>query len=273
MMIGTRLKAATLVAIGALAIAGPASAHRMWMMPSTFTLSGEEQYITVDGAISNNLFFPNHVALSLEDVSITRPDGSVVDPENGSTLKFRSVFDVKLDQQGTYRISETGSLYWAMWKENGEEEWRRGSWEYLVAEGYDKKDGVSFQQSKRRVETFVTLGAPSTGAFQPTNQGLELQPITHPNDVYVGEDVQFRMLSDGQPAKDIEVEIVMGQDRYRDSENGLKVKTNADGVFTFSVGQPGQYWLSAGGEGTTTAHGHEMEQFISYVATIEALPS
>lgn len=273
MMIGTRFKAAILATVGTLAVAGPANAHRMWMMPSTFTLSGEEQYITVDGAISNNLFFPNHVALSLEDVSITRPDGSVADPENGSTLKFRSVFDVKLDQQGTYRIAETGATYFASWEEDGETRRRRGSWDRLTSEGLTERDGVQFMESRRRVETFVTLGAPSDGAFKPVGAGLELQPVTHPNDVYVGEEVSFKFLLNGKPAGDVEVEIVKGQDRYRNAENLVSVKTDADGVFKFVPEQAGQYWLSAGAQGETTAHGHNMRQSISYVATIEALPS
>ncbi len=273
MKISSALKFASLAAVSAMIVTAPASAHRMWMMPSTFTLSGDEQYITVDGAISNNLFFPNHVPLSLDDVTITRPDGSTAKPENGSTLKFRSVFDVKLDQQGTYRISETGATYFATWEENGETQRRRGSWERLMADGLDKKGGVQFMESRRRVETFVTLGAPSATAFKPVNAGLELQPVTHPNDVYVGEEVQFKLMLNGEPARDIEVDIVKGQDRYRNSENLLKVKAGADGVFSFTLEQPGQYWLSAGGRGQTNAHGRSMAQAISYVATIEALPS
>lgn len=273
MRIGNRVKGVSLAVIAAAVLAAPASAHRMWMMPSTFTLSGEEQYITVDGAISNNLFFPNHVALSLADVSITRPDGTKAEPENGSTLKFRSVFDVKLDQQGTYRISETGAMYFATWQENGETQRRRGSWERLMADGLDQKDGVEFMQSRRRVETFVTLGAPSEGAFAPTGEGLELQPVTHPNDVYVGEGVQFKLLLNGEPAKGVEVEIVRGQDRYRNSENMLTVTADADGVFSFTPEAAGQYWLSAGGRSETHAHGRDMAQSISYVATFEALPS
>ena len=88
----------------ALLIAGQASAHRAWILPSTFTLSGEAQRITVDAAISNDLFYPNHHALDLDSVSVTAPDGSDVPLEHAASGEYRSVFDVPLTQQGTYKI-------------------------------------------------------------------------------------------------------------------------------------------------------------------------
>ncbi len=264
-----------LAAIGVIAatIAAPAQAHRMWMLPSTFTLSGDEQYITVDGAISNDLFFPNHVPLSLKDLHVTQPDGKEAKIENASTLKFRSVFDLKLDQQGTYKIAETGAMYFASWKEGGETQRRRGTWETLMAAEPDKKADVQFMESRRRVETFVTLGAPTTDAFNPTGKGLELQPITHPNDVYVGEAVEFKFLMNGKPKAGVEATIVKGRDRYRDAEEAITAVTNKDGVLTFTLSEPGRYWINAGAEGKTTHEGREMNQNISYVATFEALPS
>ncbi|MEZ5938550.1 MAG: DUF4198 domain-containing protein [Hyphomonadaceae bacterium] len=259
------------VASMALATAGVAHAHRAWMLPSTFTLSGEEQYVTVDGAVSNDLFFPNHVPMRLDNVKVTAPDGSVAAIENPSTGKFRSVFDLHLTQQGTYRLSDSGAGYFATWTENGKPQRRRGSLEDFKAAGLVGKPGVEIRQNIRRVETYVTLGAPTMKAFEPTGKGLELQPVTHPNDVYVGEAVTFKLLANGKPAQNIEVDIVRGEDRYRDEAGVIKVKTGADGSFSFTLDQAGRYWMSSSSRVSTKVEGVPMEGSLSYTGTFEAL--
>ena len=61
----------------------------------------------------------------------------------------------------------------------------------------DAKDLEVFESSLR-VETFVTVGKPS--AITPSGKGLELAPVTHPNDLAPGEPATFAMHLDGQPA-------------------------------------------------------------------------
>lgn len=255
-----------------LSLAGPANAHRAWMMPSTFTLSGEDQRITVDAAISNNLFYPNHHALSLDGIEVTGPDGAPVGIENAATGEYRSVFDVPLRQQGTYKIASGGAGYFASWEENGERRRWRGSLEELEVEGIAGKPGVTISKSVRRVETFVTLGAPSETVFAAEGEGLELQPVTHPNDVFAGEEASFVLLLNGEPAEGVEVEIIRGHDRYRDSENAAKLVTGADGSFSFTPQEAGPYWLSAEAEGEAELDGQMIGERVSYVMTFEALP-
>ena len=100
------MKRSLAVAI-ALASVIPASAlaHKAWMMPSQTVIAGTNPWITVDAAVSNDLFYFNHVPLRLDNLVITAPDGSKVDPQNSATGKFRSVFDVELKQPGTYRLA------------------------------------------------------------------------------------------------------------------------------------------------------------------------
>ena len=52
--------------------------------------------------------------------------------------------------------------------------------------------------SSRRVETFVTNGAPSE--LKASGRGLELTPVTHPNDLYAGEAITFKLTDNGKPA-------------------------------------------------------------------------
>ena len=267
----TFLKACA-AALLALAVAGTASAHRAWMLPSTFTLSGEGQWVSVDGAISNNPFAPNHVAMRLDSVAVYGPDGAPVEVQNASTGRYRSVFDVQLAAEGTYRITSGGAGYNASWEEGGERKRWRGTAETLKTEGIEAKPGVEISGNVRRIETFVTLGSPTDTVFATEGTGLELKPVTHPNDVFAGEEVTFLLLSDGQPAGGVEVEIILGNDRYRNSEDALTLTTDADGRLTFTPEVAGAYWLSAESEGTGTLNGKTIPVRSTYVMTFEALP-
>jgi uncharacterized GH25 family protein len=265
-------KAGACLTAAALIAAGTASAHRAWMLPSTFTLSGDEQWITVDGAISNNLFTPNHVAMRLDGVTVTGPDGAAVEIQNASSGEIRSAFDVLLDQQGTYRLSSGGAGYFASWQEDGERKRWRGTAETLAAEGIEQKPDVEISRTVRRTETFVTLGAPSDGVFATEGTGLELKPVTHPNDIYASEEVSFQFLLDGAPAEGVSIELVRGHDRYRDVEGAVELTTDADGMVTFTPDTAAPYWMSAEHESEGTLNGQPIAVRTSYVVTFEALP-
>ena len=59
-------------------------AHRAWMLPSATVLSGANLWVTVDAAISNDLFYFEHNPIRLDNLAITAPDGSPVKAENAS---------------------------------------------------------------------------------------------------------------------------------------------------------------------------------------------
>src|SRR5690606_38555813 len=70
----------------------PASAHRQWMLPSATVLSGDDVWVTVDAAISNDLFYFEHHPLRLDSVKAWAPDGSEAPIENQATGRYRSTF-------------------------------------------------------------------------------------------------------------------------------------------------------------------------------------
>jgi uncharacterized GH25 family protein len=100
----TALKLAALVV--AVALPFSAHAHKAWLLPSSTVVTPNE-YITVDAAVSNDIFYFNHNPLRIDGLVITAPDGSVVAPENVTTGKFRSSFDLQLTLPGTYRLSNS----------------------------------------------------------------------------------------------------------------------------------------------------------------------
>lgn len=258
-----------LAAVIALAVAPAAQAHRSWLVPSATVLSGAEPWVTVDGAVSNTLFYPDHVAMRLDGLKAIGPDGAPVPIQNGATGKYRSTFDVQLKTPGTYKISNASDGMSAAYKLAGEAKRWRGSAAELATAIPKEATEVQVSSNARRVETFVTSGAPTTGALKATGKGLELEPITHPNDLVASETAKFKLLIDGKPASDVEVEVVLGATRYRTNGPELKVKTGADGVFEVKWPEPGMYWIEASVRGKDAAG---VTRNSGYAATFEVLP-
>lgn len=249
-----------------------ASAHKAWLQPSQTVIAGNEPWITVDAAVSNDLFYFNHVPLGLERVVITAPDGSKVEPQNGATGKLRSVFDVRLDQQGTYRIAMVNAGLSASWDEGGKPKRWRGTADKFAAEVPQDAKDLKVSQSVGRVETFVTNGAPNQTALKETGEGIELVPVSHPNDLFAGEEARFRLHLDGKPASGLEIEIVRGSTRYRNAQDEIKVKTDANGEFSVTWPEAGMYWLETGTEDSKTSLPQAKQRRLTYVATLEVLP-
>lgn len=243
-----------------------AHAHRMWMLPSATVLSGNDPWLTVDAAVSNDLFYFEHQPMRLDGVKAIAPDGTEAKIENASTGRYRSTFDVHLTQNGTYKVVSGGDMLSGSYKVGAETKRWRGVQPELPADATE----VRVNQNQRRLEIFVTKGAPTTTVLAPTGKGLELVPVTHPNDLFAGEEATFKLQLDGKPAGDLEVEIVPGGIRYRDNLNEIKVKTAADGSFKVKWPEPGMYWLEAavrGGPATVP----NAERSASYITVLEVL--
>ncbi len=267
----TTLKALTAIVALGLALPMGAQAHRSWLLPSTTVLSGDEPWVTVDAAVSNDLFYFEHNPMRLDGLKVTGPDGADVAAQNPSTGKFRSVFDVALAKPGTYKIAIVGDGMMGRYKLNGEEKRWRGDASKLSEIPAGATD-LEISQNQRRLETFVTSGSPSEAALKPTGTGLELLPVTHPNDLFADEEASFKLAMDGKPAADIEVTVIPGGIRYRTELKEIKVKTDAAGVFKVTWPEPGFYWISATVRDAKPTIDKASKRSASYAATLEVLP-
>ncbi|RJG55587.1 DUF4198 domain-containing protein [Sphingobium terrigena] len=234
-------------ALAALMLPATAQAHRQWMMPSSTTLSGTESWITVDAAVSNDLFYFEHVPMRTDGIVVTQPDGSTGKIENAATGKYRSTFDVHLTQPGTYRIGSASTNVMGSYMLNGKQErLPRGTTKDRLASVIPAgATDVQVAEASNRNEIFVTLGAPSTGIFKPTGSGIELVPVTHPNDLVSGEAATFQFLLDGKPAAGLKVTVIPGGIRYRDALGQMDLVADQDGKVAITWPQPGMYWLNA----------------------------
>jgi hypothetical protein len=247
-----------LVAAALLAIPAAVSAHRMWLLPSGTVFSGTDAWVTVDSAISNDLFYPDHFPGRIEQVKVSRPDGSPGRIQNGATGRYRSVFDVQLDQPGTWKIGTEMSGMMGSFKVDGVEQRVGGRGgppaggggaapraPLTVADIPANATDVQLTETSSRNEIFVTAGKPTTTVLTPTRHGLEFAPLTHPDELVAGETARFRFLVDGKPAANLKVTVVPGGKRYRDAEGARELTTNADGVLAVDWPAAGMYWLGA----------------------------
>lgn len=272
-----RVQLLLLSAVAAAMVSTSAHAHRAWLEPSATVLSGDEAVVTVDAAISNTLFHPDHVAMSVDGIEVTGPDGEQVDIMNAAKGRYRSVFDVELEQQGTYKIASASGGLRAFWRD---EDGNRNMWpgrgeqadesEFADAVPADAKD-LTVSRGWRRIETFVTVGMPTEEALQPSNQGLELVPVTHPNDLYATETATFTLLIDGEPATGAEVEVVPGGMRYRNSQEAITTTANEQGEIKITWPEAGMYFLEASYRDDKAAKPATVRTG-SYSGTFEVLP-
>lgn len=242
-------RVATLAVSLSVALPMAAHAHRSWMLPSATVLSGNEPWVTVDAAVSNDLFYLEHNALRLDNLAVIAPDGKTVEAENKSTGKYRSTFDVKLSQKGTYKLTMVNDALSASYKLGTENKRWRGTAETFAKEVPAEAQDLNVSRMQSRIEVFVSSGKPSDKVLKPSGSGLELAPITHPNDLFAGDNSSFQFLLDGKPAADIEVTVIPGGIRYRDQLNEIKLKTDKDGKFSVKWPAPGMYWMSASNGG------------------------
>jgi len=234
-------------AIAALMLPAAAQAHRQWMMPSSTTLSGTESWVTVDAAVSNDLFYFEHFPMGTDNIAVTEPDGAMGKIENAAKGRYRSTFDVHLTKPGTYRIASVSTGMMGSYTLNGKQErLPRGTTKEKLASVIPAgATNVQTAEMSNRNEIFVTLGAPTTTIFKPTGSGIELVPVTHPNDLVSGEAATFQFLLDGKPASGLKVTVIPGGIRYRDALGQMDLVADKDGKVAITWPQPGLYWLNA----------------------------
>ena len=122
------------------------------------------------------------------------------------------------------------------------------------------------------ISTEPAVGSPTTTVFKTVGSGIELVPVTHPNDLYAGETATFQLLVDGKPAEGLEIEVIPGGSRYRDQQDEIQVVSDAQGRFEVTWPQAGMYGLETTTSDNTTTLADADQRRLSYVATFEVLP-
>ena len=220
--------------------------------------------------------------MRLDALKAWAPDGTEAVIENKATGRYRSTFDVHLTQKGTWRIASVSDGVMGTYDLAGKtERLPRGTTVANLAEKIPAgATNVKTAELNNRNEIFVTVGEPTTTLFKPTGKGIELVPVTHPNDLFAGEAATFHFLLDGKAAAGLPVTIIPGGIRYRDQLGQIDLKTDAEGKVEVTWPEPGMYWVNVTtprtereeGEGAAAAAAPSAPQRrASYVTTLEVM--
>ena len=269
----------TLIALALAGAAFSAQAHKPWLLPSSSLVDSKEPWVTVDAAISEGLFDIDHQPLKLDGISITGPDGAKVEMLNALTGRLRSTFDVKLAKPGTYKIALVSQSVMASWKVNGEMKRWRGSEAELAANVPANAEELNVSRTASRLETFVSANKTDEAVFKPTGVGLELVPVTHPNDMRAGEQATWRFLLDGKPAANQAFSLIPGGVRYRGTLGEIRMATDAKGEISFKIPEAGMYLVSSSWPAAAAPQAGQQPgprqmppRRVTYAATVEVLP-
>ncbi|SEL28541.1 Uncharacterized conserved protein, contains GH25 family domain [Roseateles sp. YR242] len=263
------LAAATLLPLSA-------SAHMLWLLPNSANVTSRDGVVSVDAAVSEDLFNFER-GLKLETLRITGPNGQSLEAENRSTARHRESFDVKLPEDGTYRISNLSQSLMGSYKQGTETKRFRSTPATLAKDVPADAEITSLTLMTNRQQTFVSKEEPGKVQFAPEGQGLELLPLGQATDLSHGDTTKFRLVLDGKPAADVAVKVLREGNRYRYKLGEVSLKTDAQGEFTVAWSEPGRYWIgaNAGARGGPGAAGGTREaplQRASVSATFEVLP-
>lgn len=220
-----------------------AHAHRQWLLPSSTQIDAKEAWVTIDGAVSENLFDFDTNALDLDNLQIVAPDGSLLTPSNRVTTKFRSSADIRLVQKGTYKISNTSHNVMATYVLNGESKRWRGTEDKMAQEIPTEATDINVSRSFSRLETYVTVNKITDSVLSMTGQGLELLPLNHPNELFSQEKTHFKVLLDGKPLINKLVSIIAGGVRYRGILGEITAVSDKNGVIEVKWPNAGMYYL------------------------------
>lgn len=253
-----------------------AHAHMTWLLPNKAAFDGKEPVASFDAAVSEDLFNFER-ALKLETVRITAPDGKTLEAENRSAVRHRESFDVKLTQDGTYRVSNVSQALMGSYKLGSETKRFRSTPATFAKDVPADAQITALSLTTNRQQTFVSKEEAGKVDFAPEGNGLELLPLGPVTDLSHGDKTKFRLVLDGKPAADVAIKLLREGNRYRYKLGEIELKTDAKGEFTIAWTEPGRYFIGAAtgpARGPDTPQGTREApiQRASVSATFEVLP-
>lgn len=236
----------TVSMLAAMLIGGVAQAHTLWVVPSHYVLSKPGSWIAVDAAASNMTFVPDK-GIGLDGLKLYTPDGKhqvVTDVYKG---KRKSMADVLLPADGTYRLELSGApRFFTMYELNGERKRIMADAQARKAQLPAGATKVETIQSRSRSYAYVTVNAPTKTVTQLQGEGLELLGSVHPSDVVAGEELAFVFYLNGKVQADVKGVLSIGGELYRNDAGRIEFTTDSAGRFSFVPEQAGRYLIEAG---------------------------
>jgi len=252
-----RLQIWGLLALSAVSLS--AQAHTPYLLPNIFHASNRKPVISVDASRTDNMFIPDLAWAADTRFSVTTPGGAVIaiPASDVHQLATRTVIEHPLavaegaDPAGTYRLMAGPTVGAASrsWEINGKVERVRDP-------GVPMPAGAKLQRHTQTISSaaaYITVDAarvaegqparpaPAAQALQATGKGLEIVPVSHPNQLYAGGRFDFRVQFDGKLLPDHKVDVVYSNMDFSGKSTRLSVNTDRQGAVSYPLAQPGVY--------------------------------
>lgn len=221
----------------ALLLPGKSHADTSYLRPNIFT-AAKADMVTVQSSFTED--FPNpSVAVATDQWKVIRPDGREDRFDRVEAFKQVTILETDVAETGTYRLS-TGERLGRL----GQQVLVDGVWKPW---GPETEIPAGAQTRKSQTATvadvYITLGAPTKQAVDARIGRLELKPTTHPNDVYLDSGFQFRVLLDGKPVANQDVEIWREGGASEEPQFRKVLKSAKDGAVDVKFDKAGVYLI------------------------------
>lgn len=262
----------TAVLLSALLISSGLSAHTLWIVPSHYVLSKPDSWIAVDASAANMTFVPDK-GIGLKSLQLYLPDGSAKAVTDLYQGKRKSMADVQLAGDGTYRLELANPpRFFTSYEVNGERKRLMANKQERTAQLPGGATKVETIQMRSRNFAYITVNGPTDTVLKIQGEGLELSSSTHPADVVAGEAVQFVFNLNGKPQAGVKGVLSFAGELYRNEAGRVEFETAADGRFSFTPEQAGRYLIEASySADAATELADKMRESITYTFEV-ALP-
>lgn len=215
----------------------PARADTSYLKPNFFTTANAD-LVTVQSSFTEDFANPN-VAVQSDQWHVLRPDGRKDTFDKIQAFTQVTILEADLEETGTYRLT-TGERLGRV----GQQVLVDGVWTPW-APGREIPAGAQTRPSQTATvaDVYVTKGAPTMKPVEARVGRLELKPLVHPNDIYLDTVFKLRVLIDGKPVPNQDVEIWRDGGAYDEPAYNRKIKSGADGDIGVKFDRPGVYLI------------------------------
>jgi hypothetical protein len=225
-------------------VAPQASADTSYLRPSWFTTATDD-LVTAQSSFTESFSNPA-IGVRSEAWTVIAPDGARSTFKTKVELTQLTALEADTKTNGTYRLS-TGERLGRI----GQQVLIDGAWQ-PIAPGREIVPGTKTRQSQTATlaDVYVTRGAPTTAPVEARIGSLELRPVTHPNDVYLDTGFAFRVMLNGKPVANQQVEIWREGGTYEEPAYRKLLASGSDGEVKATFDKPGVYlfWTRMSGE-------------------------
>ncbi len=216
-----------------------ANAHVPYLNPASFE-PVRGGWVSLDAAFADKFFIPEAV-FDNSRFNVRTPSGKVVVPLAVHYGHTRATAEHKVDVDGTYRFS-TGLRYGAVFHTYEQDGERKNSRDPAFVLPAGAKSIAHFQ-AVTQAETYVSKGAPDHAAVKASGEALELEFLSHPNDLYTDSTVRARLLYNGKPLAQQSVNAYFVTRGADDEKVTHPLTSDSAGIISFQPQQAGTYLL------------------------------